>query len=385
MNYKLWITIDNQKLQQIPHNSLSELGFGDKSDAIAELKFVMNSRDLNIVKLILEKTNIEILLEIGDVAIPFIILKKIDNGNGTYNINLAASYNSKKDVSNPLENQTYSGSLSSLLSQLAPEWDFVNVNKVDQNIAISVGSDNPLATTYKAIHSQKLELRFKEYKNSKWLVEYGDFSKLAPIVQLNSTNYAAGFGDKNLITSLVVESSSQYLSEINPIGKYDTGSSPEFNLNNYIVEDSDYSIVMGKIVDNSLANQPKKSITKKFTIPSNLANNLLESQKYLYSQARQFLYEHNAKLTDYKLTVVIDKFLQPLDVVKIFYNKTIRNHSGIKITRIDDTKLISGIEYNLSDRTVALTLTSTGKFNPPKNQKLILDLNKQIKGITQNS
>ena len=383
INYELYVTLNFKKWRYIAKYCYGALTLECKSNDIHQLKFILNNKNIALNKIILERKDIEIVLEIGTYRMPFTV-QKIEQSGNTYKINLSAGYYALKYQRNVLENTTYTGSLSTLLNQMAPSWQFININNFDQNISVSIGSDNPLATIKKAIESAKLMWRITGQYNNSYILEYGDFGKLPFKAQLKSQLATGSFGIKNVISDLKIEVSNEYINQLIAIGKYDTGSS-EFNLNNYYINDQEYSINNGTVVVNNLINSQPKSETKKFTIPSSLIGNLARSQENLYLQARQYLYEKNSSLINYSLSCSLDKFLQPLDNVKIFYNKLIENQSGTKITRINDARLVSGIQYNLTNRKIGITLTSTGVFKNNTQKQLNIELNKNIKQLTQNT
>ena len=385
MNYKLWI-FTNQKITEIGKNSLSQVEFGLKSDDVAQLKFKLNSENLDTNDHIINNPKVKILLEIGTFKLLFYRAKYARDNKNSYDVNLVADYRNIMYEVNPLQNQTYAGSLSGLLSQLIPNWQKNQINGADTNVSISVGTDDIVATIKKAMEQANWRWRITGYNQlNQPILEYGD-PAISNKIKVQFNNYAniSSFGDKNIISSLTATISNEYINQLRATGKYDTGNNPEFDLVGYSSTDSSYPVVNGMILDQAQMGLPIRTEVKKFTIPATIAPGQT-AKDYLYQLARSDLIATNSRLIDYKIAVETNKFIQPMDKVFIHYNRTTRNLSGLNIQRVTDTKVVSAIQYNLDTNTVGLTLSINGRFQYSDGKANILNINKTLKSLTQST
>lgn len=381
MKYKIWLTKDYQKVLEIPKTSVSNVEFGMKSDDVQQLKFVLNLNNLGINNHII-KPNTILLLEIGTARL-FFYIAKYERNESSYNVNCVVDYYQLKWAINPLQNQTYTGTLSELLSQIVPNFVRNQINGQDANISISVGTDDIMATLKKAMTQANYRWRITSYNSqNKPIIEYGN-PALVSTTKAQFSNYSniSSFGERNLITSLSLSANTEYISSYKVSGKYDGGSNPEFDFINYNSTDTNFPVMQGNIIDQSQNGKTTKIVVKKFTIPATIPVGN-QSKDYLYQLARDDLIDNNSKLIDYTIEVQTNKYLQPLDKIFIHYNDSIQNLSGVNVKRISDTKVISGIQYNLDSGKVGLTLTSTGKFTLIDQT---FEIQKQLKALTQST
>jgi hypothetical protein len=387
MNYKLLVISNNIKFYPIPRTSLSGVEFGMKSDDFHQLKFTLNSRNLDITKYIINNKNAQVLLEIGGQRYLFYVAKYEQANKSSYNVNLMiAAYGVKNIETNPYQNQTYNGSLLTLINTLLPNWTVNQINGLDANVSISVGTDDKWETIKKAVDQARWRMRITGYsKDYKPILEYGDASLLPARVQLSNYTTISSFGTQNRIGTLVATISNQYVSQIKATGKWDSGSNPEVQLTGYNANDPNYPIIFGGVLqDQSLVNQVQKPEVKKYTIPATIPVGV-QSQDYLYQTARADMIDINSSLLNYTMEVSLSTFIMPLDKVFIHYNKTIKNFSGLNIERLTDSKIIAGIAYNLDTGKVGISLSNTGKFSGGTGSRNILALNKQFKSLTQST
>ena len=385
MQYKLWI-FTTQKITEIGKNSLSQVSLGLKSDDIAQLKFNLNSNNLDTNSFIINNPKVKILLEIGSFRLLFYRVKYARDSKNSYNVNLVADYRNIMYEVNPLQNQTYSGSLSGLLSQLVPNWQRNQFNGLDTTVSISVGTDDIISTIKKAMDQANWRWRISGYNQlGQPILEYGDPSIINKVrVQFNNYANISSFGDKNIISSLTATVSNEYINQLRAIGKYDSGNNPEFDLAGYVSTDSNYPVMNGAILDQAQMGLPTRTEVKKFTIPATIPPGQ-PARDYLYQVARSDMIATNSRLIDYRITVLTNKFIQPLEKVFIHYNRTTKNLSGLNLQRVTDTKVVSAVQYNLDTNTVALTLSSTGRFQYSDGKANILNINKTLKSLTQST
>jgi hypothetical protein len=387
MDYKLHIIANGIKVFPIPRHCLSGVEFGMKSDDFHQLKFVLNSRNLDITKYLINNKNAQVLLEIGGQRYLFYIAKYEQAGKTSYNVNLMLqAFGVKNREANPMQNQTYNGSLNSLISTILPDWVVNQINGLDATVSISVGTDDKWETIKKAVAQAGWRMRITGYtKAYKPILEYGNATVLPSKIQLNNYTAVSSFGSKNRIGNLVAQISNEYTSQIIPTGKYDSGTNPEFGLTGYNANDPNYPVIFGGVIqDQSLVNQIQKPQVKKYTVPNTILPGIA-AQDYLYQTARADMIDINSALVSYTLEVTLSTFILPLDKVFIHYNKTIRNLSGLNIDRLTDTKIIAGIAYNLDTGKVGISLSASGKFSGSVGSRNILALNKQLKSLTQST
>jgi hypothetical protein len=387
MDYNIWIISNNTKFFKIPRTCLSGVEFGMKSDDFHQMKFTLNSQNLDITKYLINNKNAQVLLEIGGQRYLFYIAKYGQASKSSYNVNLMISAYSVKNIeSNPYQNQTYNGSLNTLISTLLPEWITNQINGLDAVVSISVGTDDKWETIKKAIAQAGWRMRITGYtKGYKPILEYGNATILPSRIQLSNYTTISSFGSKNRIGNLVAEISNEYTSQIKATGKYDSGSNPEFNLTGYNANDPNFPVIFGGVIqDQSLINQIQKPQVKKYTIPNTIPPGIA-AQDYLYQTARADMIDINSALVNYTMEVSLSSFIIPLDKVFIHYNKTIKNFSGLNIERLTDTKIIAGIAYNLDTGKVGISLSNSGKFSGGTGSRNILALNKQLKSLTQST
>lgn len=385
LRYNLWIIQNFKKVLQIPKTSVSDVQFGMKSNEVSQLKFSLNASNLELNQLLINDPNLKIQLDLNESSNLFYIAKHSQADKNQYNVNCVADFYKIKYVQNPLQNQTYSGSVFALISRLVPNWEVRQINDLDASVSISVGSDDILSTIEKAIESTGWSWRITTYSSeSEPCLEYGEADQIAEIkAQFSNHDVHSNFGDKNRIISFATTVSNEYTSQIQAFGKFDGGNLPEFDLTGYELADESYPAASGYVFDQSLQSLDPKIQVKKFTVPKTLS--LVQAKDYLYQAAKNQLIAINSRLVEYKLEIKTDQFLQPLDKILVFHNKKTQTKSRSFVERTNTIKVISAIQYNLDTNTVALTLSTRGKFKYSDTRANILDLNKQVKTLTQST
>lgn len=386
MKWSLWIFENNKKCFEIPKACVSGVSLGLKTDDVQQLKFTLNNRNLDIQNYIIKTKNANILLEVEGIRTLFYVAKYEQTGRSGYNLNLVASFFNIRFDTNPLQNQTYTGSLIALISQLAPNWIVNQINNLDAQVSISVGSDDEFATIKKAIEQAGWRWRITGY-NSQYqpILELGNPNLLPAKVQLSNYTNVTSFGDKNIIHNLSIQISNEYTSQILATGKYDTGTNPEFNLAGYISPDSAYPVVgAGAVQDQTLATLLTREVVKKYTIPATIPAGD-QAKDYLCQTARADLVGLNSALIGYTIEASVSKLLLPMDKVFIHYNKVVNNQSGQSVQRITDTKIVAGIQYDLDTNKVGISLSNSGQYTASSGSRNIFALNKAIKSLTQST
>ena len=142
-----------------------------------------------------------------------------------------------------------------------------------------------------------------------------------------------------------------------------------------------FPVVAGKVVDSTKSNLVPKSQTRKYTVSSLLTT--IEAQSYLYELARSEIISQNSRLRDYRIEVKTDSVILPTNRIFLYYNSKISNFSGDSEQKIEETKVVAGIQYNLTENKVAVVLSSSGRYSYTANHTNNIRLTNQLRRLTQ--